>query len=175
MDRYYRRKRQTSIRRSRISVPKAFVLSSRHHNPVLSWTADNVCFRHVSLKPRNTNASSTLWASVRDPFGTHFLPRLRCEGEWQSPTRKQLHWRAQCARLSCACGDRHERSGYHARYSAQRLACRSLQKREFVCAAYNKGDWAETVRQARKNVVLGEQLRAARLSKHDEPDPSSLD
>ena len=34
-----RRKRQTSIRRSRISAPKAFVLSSRHHNPVLSWTA----------------------------------------------------------------------------------------------------------------------------------------
>jgi len=47
----------------------------------------------------------------------------------------------------------------------------ALQKREFVYAAYNKGDWAETARLARQSLVLCEQLRAARLRGHNEPDP----
>jgi hypothetical protein len=47
----------------------------------------------------------------------------------------------------------------------------ALQKREFVYAAYNKGDWAETVRLARQNLALCEQLRAARLRGRNEPDP----
>ncbi len=47
----------------------------------------------------------------------------------------------------------------------------ALQKREFVYAAYNKGDWIETVRLARQNLALCEQLRAARLRGHNEPDP----
>jgi hypothetical protein len=47
----------------------------------------------------------------------------------------------------------------------------ALQKREFVYAAYNKGDWAETVRLARQNLTLCEQLKAARLRGHNEPDP----
>jgi hypothetical protein len=47
----------------------------------------------------------------------------------------------------------------------------ALQKREFVYAAYNKGDWAETVRLARENLTLCEQLKAARLRGHNEPDP----
>jgi hypothetical protein len=45
----------------------------------------------------------------------------------------------------------------------------SLQKREFVYAPYNKGDWAETVG-ARQNIALCEQLKAARLRGHNEPD-----
>jgi hypothetical protein len=47
----------------------------------------------------------------------------------------------------------------------------ALQKREFVYAAYNKGDWAETVRLARQDVALCEPLKAARLRGHYEPDP----
>jgi len=37
----------------------------------------------------------------------------------------------------------------------------ALQKREFVYAAYNKGDWAETARLARQNLALCEQLSRA--------------
>ena len=47
----------------------------------------------------------------------------------------------------------------------------ALQKREFVYAAYNKGDWTETVRLARQNLALCDQLKAARLRGHNEPDP----
>src|SRR6266567_6938762 len=32
-------KRPTSIRRSRLSAPKAFPFNGRHHNPVVFWTA----------------------------------------------------------------------------------------------------------------------------------------
>jgi hypothetical protein len=47
----------------------------------------------------------------------------------------------------------------------------ALQKREFVYAAYNKGDWLETVRLAKQNLALCEQLKQARLRGHNEPDP----
>jgi len=47
----------------------------------------------------------------------------------------------------------------------------ALQKREFVYAAYNKGDWTETVRLARQSLALCEQLRTARLRGHNDPDP----
>ena|SRR6266516_241584 len=57
------------------------------------------------------------------------------------------------------------------RHSHDDLYGEALQKREFGGALYNKGDWAETARLARQNLALCEQLRAARLRGHREPDP----
>jgi len=47
----------------------------------------------------------------------------------------------------------------------------ALQQREFVYAAYNKGDWPGTIRLAKQNLALCDQLKQARLEGHHEPDP----
>lgn len=51
------------------------------------------------------------------------------------------------------------------------LYAEALQNREFVYAAYNKGDWAKVARLAKQGLSLCEQLKQARLRGHNEPDP----